>query len=102
MCIQKRNRYDNDRFDISIWTDDALIANHLLNEGEKMQSNSNTSVRQQKLESNVAIIVIIIYTSESLSTNEKNVSKFLCLISWYIIIGTYKKLNRINSIESAI
>lgn len=50
MCIQKRNKFNNDRFNISIWTDDTLGANYLLHGGKKMQFNSNSS-----LEGDVAI-----------------------------------------------
>lgn len=54
MCIQKRNKFNNDRFNISIWTDDTPGANYLLHDGKKW-FNSNSSVRQQELGGDVAI-----------------------------------------------
>lgn len=55
MCIQKRNKFNNDRFNISIWTDDTLDANYLLHGGKKMQFNLNSLVRQQELGGDLAI-----------------------------------------------
>lgn len=55
MCIRGGNKFNNDRVDISIWTDGASITNH--REGKKKCSLIQYfgSTRQQKLKNNVTI-----------------------------------------------